>query len=374
MMAGGRRSEAAEWSITPTYSASMDFDTNRLLAAESHSTASATVTADLRFARAMESSLLSIEPTYSLRRFTDQRLGNGDDRGIGTNWSQQGERSTWQANASYTDESTLTTELLESGIVNIDTHRRQPQAGLSWDWSQTELLHMVAQSTYQETNYYGLVRYLLPGYKYYSGLFGERFTLSEVASVTVSAFGDDLSSRGSPPSHEYGLQAELVYAFGERTRFDGTVGESSRLLYGNRSLGTNASLSLTRDMTRGNLALNYVRSLTPYGIGYLVQRQQTTVQGTYHVSEYLDANFSVIRIDNSKNAVLLGLDRRNVTSITTSLSWRPWQTVSLGFQVSMIQAPVFQVAGLAGTNGETVRDWKTAVRLSWSPLPLSVSR
>jgi len=373
-MSGPQRGEAAEWSITPTYSTAMDFDSNRFLVANARSTGSATVTADLRFARAVEDSLLTLEPIYTLRRYTDERLGNGDDRSIGGGWLHKGERSTWQATASYFDQTTLNTELLETGIVSADTHRHQSQASLSWDWSQTELLQPVAQLSYQDTNYHGPARLLLPGYRYSSGMVGERFILSETASLTASVFGDELSSRTGLDSHEYGLQAELIYAFNERTRFDGTVGESARLLNGNHSYGTNTSLSLIHDSTRDNISLSYLRSLTPYGIGYLVQRQQVSLTDIYHVTPFLDASIAVLRLDNSDNAVLLGLDRPNVTSITTSLTWRPAQTVSLGLQLAVVQAPAVQLQGARIVETETLRDWRAGIRASWAPFPISVSR
>jgi hypothetical protein len=376
-MSGPQRSEAAEWSISPIYSTSTDFDSNRLLVPDPRGTGSATVTADLRFARAMETSLLTIEPSYTLRRYTDEALGNGDDRSIAAAWTHTGEMSSWQTGASYSDQSTLTTELLETGIVSGNTHRRQPQASINYDWTQAELRHLVAQLSYSETSYYGSTHDLLvlPGFRYFSGMVGERFLLSEKSSLTVSFFGDELSSSGGGlTSHEYGLQAQLVYAFSERTRFDGSVGESSRLLNGEQSLGTNASLALTHDMTRGNLSLSYIRSLTPYGIGYLVERQQTSLQDIYHVTQYLDANVAVIRVDNNKNAVLLGLDRRNVTSLSTGLTWRPTQTFSVSLQVSMIQAPATQPRSTSFVDTGTLHDWRTAIRASWAPLPMSMSR
>jgi hypothetical protein len=374
MFSDPRRSGAAEWSITPIYSASMDFDSNRLLVPNGRSTGSATLAADLRFERAMEDSQLTLEPSYTLRRFTDQRLGNGDDRSIGAGWSQLGERLRWSASGSYSDQSTLTTELLETGIVNVDTHRRQSQAAVNWDWSQTELRHFVAQMSYTETSYYGPVRILLPGFRYSSGMVGERFSPTEKSSVTVSVFGDELSSRGGLSNHEYGLQAELVYAFNERTRFDGSVGASSRVLNGTSSYGTNESLTLTHDMTRNNLTLSYLRSLTPYGIGYLVERQQSAVQDAFHLTPFVDANFALTRVDNNKNTVLLGLDRRNVTSISTGLTWRPTETFSVAWQVSLVRAPATQPVSDHLLDTETLHDWRTALRASWAPFPISVSR
>lgn len=376
MMTGPRCGEAAEWSITPVFTTSMDFDTNRLLVPNGRSTGSGTITADLRFARRMEDSLLTLEPSYTLRRFTDSRLGNGDDRSIGSGWSYTGERLSWSTNASYSDQSTLTTELLETGIVNVDTHRRQPQAALNLDWAQAELRHFVTQLNYTETSYYGPVRQLLPGFRYTQGLVGERFTPSERSSLMVSFFGDELSSRGglAQTSHEYGLEAQLVYAFSERTRFDGTLGESSRLLNGASSTGTNVSLSLTHDMTRNNLTLSYLRSLTPYGIGYLVERQQITLQEIFHVTQFLDANVALLRVDNNRNTVLLGLDRRNVTNISTGLTWRPTETFSVGLQVSLVRAPATQLRSDHIVDTEMLRDWRTALRASWAPFPISVSR
>jgi hypothetical protein len=374
MICGPQRAVAAEWSITPTFSTTMDYDSNRFLVTNGRDSGSGTISADLRFARAMEDSVLTVEPAYTLRRFTDGRLGNGDDRSIGTGWLYKGERSTLQANASYFDQSTLTTELLETGITSVNTHRRQSQAALNWNWAQTELRHLVTQMSYLDTHYYGPGEGLLPGYRYASGSIGEQFNLSEKASLTTSVFGDELSSHGAPPSHEYGVQADLIYAFNERTRFDGTVGESSRLLNGDRSHGTNASLSLVHDSALNNVTLSYVRSLTPYGIGYLVERQQTSLTDIYHLSPFVDASIIVMRIDNSKNAVLLGLDRPKITSIATAVTWRPTETVSLGLQLSVIQAPAVELQGARIVETQTLRDWHAGLRASWAPLPTSVSR
>jgi hypothetical protein len=354
----------------------MDFDTNRILVADprDRNTGSATVTADLRFARAMENSLVTLEPSYTWRRFTNQRLGNGDDRGIGSAWQYSGERWSSQLSASYSDQSTLTSELLETGLVNVDTHRRLSQASLSWNYSQAELRQLVTQASYQETSYYGPVRYLLPGFRYAAQSVGERFNLNETTSLTTSLVGDQLTGRYTPSSHEYGAQVELIHAFGERTHFDGSVGETSRVLAGKSSKGTNISVSLTHDMPRSSASLAYVRSLTPYGIGYLVERKQATLQDIYHLTTYLDANIQLIRVDNSENVVLLGLDRRNFMSVSTGLTWRPTETFNLGFQFAVIQAPATQPVGPRLVDTETLRDWRTAIRATWTPLPFSVSR
>jgi hypothetical protein len=356
---------AAEWSVTPVYSSSVDYDSNRRLLTDARGTGSAILSADLQFKRALEDAEISIEPRYTFRRYTDSTLGNGDDRGITAGLAKSGERSTLQATASFTDQSTLTTELLETGIVTGDTHRRQTQAGSTWSWSQTERRQLITQLSYIDVSYYGQGRAALPGFRYPSGSVGERFGVTENGSLTVSAFGSELSSdaRGGS-SHEYGLQAELIYYFSERIHFDGSVGESSRLLAGVSSHGTDASLSLTRDMPRGNLALTYTRSLVPYGIGFLVERQQATASGLYQLTPYLNVSVSLLRIQNNEAAVRLGLDRRSIDSITTGFTWHPTETWSLGLQLSGIrtQTPAF-------LRDQTVNEWRSSASLTWTPLP-----
>ena len=116
----------------------------------------------------------SFEPRYSFRRFTDSTLGNGDDRER-ERCAQLVARNVAASTltASYWDQSTLITELLETGILTGDTHRRDSQAGATGIWNQTERRACVAQLSYAEVSYYGpFAEILLPGYRYPSGLPG----------------------------------------------------------------------------------------------------------------------------------------------------------------------------------------------------------
>jgi len=352
------------------YSSSIDYDSNRRLSSDARGTGSAILSTDLRFKRALEDSEISLEPRYTFRRYTDSTLGNGDDRGITASLAESRERSSLQVTASYLDQSTLTAELLETGIVTGDTHRRQTQAGGTWSWSQTERRQLITQLSYIDVSYYGQGRAVLPGYRYPSGSVGERFFVCENGSITVSGFGSELSSdaRGGS-SHEYGLQAQLIYFLSERTHFDGSIGESARLLAGQSSHGTDATISLTRDMSRGNLALTYTRSLVPYGIGYLVERQQATASGVYQLTPYLNISVSLIRIQNNEAAVRLGLDRRSINNILTGLNWHPMETWSFGLQVSGIRTQTPVLLPDRTLNYPTVNEWRTVATLTWTPLP-----
>src|SRR6202011_3032593 len=164
--AGGSPVWAAEWSITPSYSASVDYESNRRLAADAKGSDATVLAVDFRFKRALEDMEFTLEPHYAFRRFTDPSLGNGDDRSLNAGFNSIGERSTLKLTASYWDQSTLTTELLETGIVSADTHRRASQAGAAWNWNQTDRRTLVAQLNHMDVSYYGQAARSLPGYRY----------------------------------------------------------------------------------------------------------------------------------------------------------------------------------------------------------------
>jgi hypothetical protein len=354
--------------VTPVYTASVDYDSNRALESEPEGTESAVLSADLKFKRAMENSDLIIEPRYTFRRYSDQRFGNGDAKSVTAQYDWLNESLQFSANGSFSDQSTLLSELLETGILRTDTHQVLLTAGSSLSWSQDELHLLVASFNISDTKYHGAGEAQLPGYRYPTGSLGERFVLNERGSLTVSGFGSILSTdTAGNSSREYGVQAELIYQVSERTHFDGSYGISSRLLAGQSSRGTDASATLTHDFTRANASFTYTKSLVPYGVGFLVQRQQETLASAYHVTEYLDANVSVSRVDNNQLAVLLRIDRPNYDLASAGLTWHPTETWAIGALLSAIRTqPPLSLTG-------TVNEWRSTVSLTWNPRPTAQS-
>lgn len=359
---------AAEWSIVPNYSASVDYDSNRRIIPDGRDSGAAVVAIDLVFKRALENMEFTFEPRYAWRRFTDPSLGNGDDRSANVGFKWLGEKSSLNLTASYWDQSTLTTELLETGIVSADTHRRTSQAGATWMHSQTELRSLVAQVSYTDVSYYGEAAKFFPGYRYPSGSVGEKFTLNERGSFTVSSFGSLLSSstQGSS-SREIGLQAQIVYSFSERADLNASIGESSRSLSGTTGYGTDAAVAANYSLFLGRVSVGYTRSLVPYGIGFLVQQQHFTATFVRPLSPFLDSDLSWQRIQNNQAAVLLRIDRPDYNSLSLGLTWRPVETWSVGARLEGIRS------GLPGPGAPSINSWRSSMIVTWYPFPKSRS-
>jgi hypothetical protein len=360
--------DASEWSLTSVYSTSLDYDSNRRLVDNGKGSEAAYVTADLSFKRVVEDLQLSFAPRYTWRRYSDSSLGNGDDRGAsaGLNWSL--ERSLLNASASYVDQTTLVSELLQTGIVSSDTHRREADAGMAWTYNQTERRALVAQVNYSDVSYYGKFAAILSGYKYTSGSLGEKFFFNERGSFTVSAYGDRLQSvTEGNSSHEYGVQAELAYAISELTTADVAFGSSRRVLSGASSRGTTSSITLTRSLADGlgAVSASYARSLVPYGLGFLVDQQKYSLSFVRPVSAYVSVTLGFIRVQNNETAALLRLDRRYYDDITAGFDWHLRENWTLGWRIDEARTP------LIGVTDQTISEWRTSATLRWAPFPVT---
>ena len=365
---GSPHLHAAEWSIQPVISWSADYDSDRSLSVGAPASESAILYGDLRLQRAMESTQILIEPKFDVRRYSDSIWGPGDDRSLNATLAWTGERTKGSFTGFIADQTTLTAELYETGIISADTRRRSEQANTEWDWLHSEQHQTFVQLGYLGASYSGAAQRQLPGYRYPSATLGERFFPTERLTFSVSAFADSLiSSAPGNSSHEYGGQAEVNYSYSETTTFDVAIGETKRVLTGQRGNGTNATVSASHTMSRGTASLNYTRSLVPYGIGYLVQRQQVTASVTRPLTAYLDLTATAIRVDNNSSTVRLGLDRPFYNTLSVGLNWKMGESWTLQPAVSTNWTKAIHT-------DTTVREWRAMLTTVWQPLPSSRSR
>jgi hypothetical protein len=370
---------AAEWSVQPIFSIETDYDNDRNLSTQPEGSEEAILAGDVKFQRAMESMQLFLEPRFDLRRYSDSIWGPGNDRSLNAGIAWTGELMKASLTGFIANQTTLATELTETGIINGDTRRKSGQVNSEWDWTPNERRLTFVQLGYVSASYSGtpLISLELPGYHYPNGAVGERFFLNERLTLSVSAFGDALTSeRAGNSSHEAGGQVEFQDVLSEKNSFDVSVGESERYLYGEHGSGTNAAASVVHAFERGSLSLSFVRSLVPYGTGVLVQRQQLVATLIRPLAPTLDLTLSIQRIQNNSSAVRLGLDRPFYDYGMLGLNWKMGESWSLQPQVSSGWSRPVAPLGATDTAAYdvTVREWRAQVTLVWQPLPDSKSR
>ena len=383
----GVPAHAALWSIAPSMIWTADDDSNRALSEGYRASQSGIFVTTAVFERDTETTQLSLTPWVMWQRIDDSQYADTDNRSLVGAFSWASERQQLQAQALIGDFSTLESELTETGIVANDLRRRTKQASLSWTYTLAERRALVAQLSWMNVSYYGsnaTLLNLLSGYTYPTAVLGEQFTLSEKTTFTASLFGDQLTTPGGElfiplggtglvlvepipknSSRETGVKFELVHHFTERTQIDAYVGESERSLRGVTSRGTLGGITGTLALSRGHIDLNFSDSLVPYGTGVLVQRALGILSASYSLTETLDAELALTRIQNNQSTVDLGLDRLYYDNATASLNWqwdRPWR---LHLEAGLTHAPTLPEAPLFHTAAITER--RVAISLTWTP-------
>jgi hypothetical protein len=364
----------AEWSIAPTFSLTFDDDSNRRLATEPQASQSALLYTSWLFQHSTDNTQLSLSPWLSGQFFRGDLYRSDDNANLNGIFDWSTERGRLDTSAGMSDESTLFTELTETGILSSNTRRRAAQGSVSWTFQQQERRSLVLQLSYADSSYSGPEASLLPGYRYPGASIAERFNLSEETTLTGSVFEYELLSRlPGEDTHESGVQLELNRALSERVQLDAAVGVTESSVHGIRNTETLAGLSISRSFTSGSASLGYSRGLTPYGNGRLIQRQQLTLSGAHSFTETVSGDASLQYVQNSGPAALVLSGRTTYDLANVGLNWHSAETWTVRAQLGAERAQLGaeSVQGFVSTT--TVHDWRASLGLTWTPYPITRS-
>src|ERR1700722_9040840 len=109
---------AAEWSVQPIFSIETDYDDDRNLSTQPEGSEESILAGDVKLQRAMESTQFFLEPRFDLRRYSDSIWGPGNDRSLNAGITWAGELIKVSLTGYLANQTTLATELTETGIIN----------------------------------------------------------------------------------------------------------------------------------------------------------------------------------------------------------------------------------------------------------------
>jgi len=364
--------DAAEWSAAPVFNWIVDQDSNRTLAERSRTSQGGTMRLDLNLIRADETGQFSLRPYFALRRFTQDGAQGGaqdaDDFGLDLSSVWLGERSQLTAGASYAVESTLTSELTDTGISSGDLHRRTRIGQLGWEWRHAEDRAFQLQASYANVDYQGLRAERRLGYEYPSLSLEEHFTLSPLTSVSITVLAAELiSPLEFADARNQSLSVGLERALSEQTLLHTSLGISRREFQFGQDHGFVWEADVTRAFEAGKLNVFYRRQLVPSGLGFLVERDEAGVTFNHPLSELSSAALAARSFRNDSAQFTSSDERRRFEEISAGLYWHLNETASIGFSVAERRAQ--QVQGADLTNG-----FRVVATLTWAPRKYSISR
>ena len=360
--------DAAEWSAAPILRWSVDQDSNRVLANDARASQGGTMHLEAQLRHSTPNLQLSMRPLVEFHRFTNDGASQFDDRSLSFSSAWRREHLRWIGSAQMAEESTLTSEPTDTGIVEGDTTRRTKSVASTLSFEHTELRSTEFQASIADVDYHGRFADRLPGYRYPSLSLSERFIVSERTSLVMAAFASRLESPFYlGESREAGFSYAIDHAVSDRTLVHVSFGGSARDAAAGRSNGYVGELEISHETEQGQWRLFYHRKLAPSGLGFLVERNEAGLSLRHPISALVTGSLNVLAVHNDNSSFGGTSERRRYETVETGLDWRLRETTQLGFKLGARRAQQREDSELAA-------GWRASVVLTWTPRPQTLSR
>lgn len=305
---------AADWEFVPTAEAKIDYQTNRRLTLSPHEAVWAeSGSGSISIERNTEVSTFRLQPMLTVTRVPRDKDLNSDGQLVNSGYRVQTPRGRWQLDANYTRDTTLTSELEDTGLLQVRKRRNRWSLNPTGSFSLTQRTQVQGGVSYTNTRYQNAALTGLADYQStamnWSGVYrtGERSDISlgmEASWLNAETPGTD--------STEHGFRAGWHWDRTESQRLSVSVGRYSvEYQGGNAETGVLTNLDWQGKGEVDQWAVAVSRSIAPSGAGILIRRDQISGDYSKSFDTRTALGFNVKYIGNDTlNSGSSGIDRR----------------------------------------------------------------
>ena len=172
--------------------------------------------AGMRLKRADERGSLTVAPSLRATRYDSTEPLDSNDQDITGAWSRRGELGEWRMDAEWTRDTTLTSELEVSGLVQTRKRRLQRYLAPSFSYAVSPRSTLTVDAAYTAVAYGDAQFTGLVNYKYASTDLNWAYQWSEKTTVTGTIYGTRLKvAQLDSRTDTTGVQARLDSALSE---------------------------------------------------------------------------------------------------------------------------------------------------------------
>lgn len=284
---------AAEWQLAPSAHIGSSYaDNPRLLADGSDASAGAVGEFSARLKRLTERSELSLRPRILSSRYSNDETLDTDDQFLTAGYRWGGERSEWNSELNITRDTTLTSELGLTGLVQTNRRHEATTLSVAPTVMLTERVSggvqmMLLDSRYVDAESTGLTDYRYTAFSLFSTV-----ALTDAGSkLTVTAQIGELSTQGFGGSDTRDATLRLGWSWQPWTLWTTTLSAGPSRV--ETDLGNDSGMvfdgEIKRQGDRWSLAASAGRSQSPTGRGVLTRRDEVELNFNRAVTERLTA-------------------------------------------------------------------------------------
>ena len=338
---------SAEWKIDPTIQFKAGYNDNvTLRIGDEVSSAEATFSPSAIFSAETPRSGLSGNLRFDFRRYEDDSDLDDNNVRFLTNSYHRMERSELGLDLYFIKDTTLDSQLENTGLVLDRVTRYRVDVGPSWTYNLDELTNLRFGYNYSDVQYNNTGETGFVDFHSHSGQASLQRVLNERTAASMTLVHSRYSNDNQVDSQNTGLQAGGSYKFSETisaslyvgtryTKADFSQSSQIPIFLGDEIIafiplnedvsrsdwGYTFSGSLSKDFLRGQTALSASRDISNDINGVPIEVTRLRVQNLYRFSEVLSANLNLefYRSETNNNA-RSSLDR-DYYQIEPTLNW-----------------------------------------------------
>lgn len=294
---------ADQWYIEPTASLESLYDDNVRLSQINPQQSFGTIArATLQTGRRSERSGTGLSAVLSNRQYLEVSELDRTDGSLGLTTSYQIERNRFGFDANFDYDSTLTSEVDTSGLVQVNKRRSRWLLKPSWNYQLSQRATIDAVLSYEDVAYQDVEQIPLFDYRFVKTALTASYALSERTQVFVRISYDQYEAEQiENRSENIGLETGMSYLLSETTSisaFGGIHHAQVQTPTADGSEQTESSgpmfdLQLKKNFQTGDIKLTAGRALVPSGSGDLLDTTSLSLALGYSLSAHWKLGFDV---------------------------------------------------------------------------------
>ena len=311
---------SAEWSAEPSILLRQEYNDNINLTALPHDSVWGTIlTPSLKLSNNTEVSQTSASMLWNFNRYTGESGLNRNDQFYTLSSNYKTERDIWAGNFAYTRDSTLASELNQTGIVVTRAQRSLLTLAPSWTHLLSSRASLKLSYEFDKVTYDGGIAQGLVNYTNQAVEADWMFQATEKDLLTTSlSYSRFQTADNGYMANTIGVQIGVTHSFSETLQGSILLGmnrsrstlNSQSYQYGfnpatstfylipvQNTLTTSnqvpvMGMTLKKQFETGNISANASRQLVPGGNGSLVETDRLGLGATHNFSERLSGSVS----------------------------------------------------------------------------------
>lgn len=291
-----QQASAAEWRVMPTALVGSSYaDNPRLRVNDASSASGATGELKASLQRLTERSELTLQPRFIASRYSDDESLDTNDQFVTGGYRWVGERSEWNMQLGLTRDTTLTSELGSTGLVDSNRRHEETSFSVAPNVMFTERVSGGLQMYQVENHYVDTETTGLVDYRYTALSVNSQIVLTDAGSaLTVTAQGGRLTTEGYFGSETRDGTLRLGWTFQPWLLWTASLsgGPSTVETASAGDTGWVFDSELKRQGDRWSLTANASRNQSPTGRGVLTRRDEAKLTFNRNLTERLSASIA----------------------------------------------------------------------------------